>query len=282
VSFPSYLFDRIVESHGQKLAERICLDSNKSAPITIRVNTLKTTRPGLLKQFEDKGYEVIPCTYSESGITFLKRTLFFSLEEFKEGLFEVQDEGSQLIASLIQAKPGQQVMDYCSGSGGKTLAFAPQMQNKGQIFLHDVRHLALEECRKRLRRAGIQNAQVIKPQDSKLELLKNQMHWVLVDAPCSGTGTLRRNPDLKWKLNKETLEELIKLQRSIFEKALLYLRPKGHIVYATCSLLKEENEDQVAYFAKTYGLELVGKPFASLPVEGGMDGFFGATLKRKE
>lgn len=280
VSFPKYLFDLIVKSHGENKAVEICLASNLPAPTTIRVNPLKTTRDEFLQKLEEKGYPVIPCKYSELGITFQKRVQFTTLEEYKEGFFEVQDEGSQLIADLVQAKPGQQVIDYCSGSGGKTLAFAPFMQNKGQIFLHDIRPAILQDSRKRLRRAGIQNAQVVQNEDPKLRSLQNRMNWVLVDVPCSGTGTLRRNPDIKWKLDAETLNELIDVQRTIFEKALSFLNPKGHIVYATCSILDEENKEQVAHFLKTYDLELV-KTFVSLPTEGGMDGFFGAVMRKK-
>ncbi len=123
------------------------------------------------------------------------------MPEFKQGLFEVQDEGSQLIANLMDPTPGDQVMDYCAGSGGKTLAFAPKMQHRGQIYLHDIRPWALDEARKRLKRAGIQNAQVVLPEDPKLNKLRGKMDWVLVDAPCTGSGTFRRNPDMKWKFS---------------------------------------------------------------------------------
>jgi 16S rRNA C967 or C1407 C5-methylase (RsmB/RsmF family) len=224
---------------------------------------------------------VVPTSTSPLGITFQKKINFFELPEFKEGLFEVQDEGSQLLAFLVKAKPGQQVLDYCAGSGGKTLAFAPSMQNKGQIFLHDVRPKALLECRKRLRRAGIQNAQTVAHDSPKLSKLKKKMDWVLVDAPCTGTGTLRRNPDMKWKFSQEILSRLIGQQRMIFEKALSYMRPEGRIVYATCSILQEENQEQIEHFLKTYSLELEGETFQTFPALGGMDGFFGAILKKQ-
>lgn len=281
LSFPKALYERILNSHGEEKGHEICLTCNSPAPTTVRANSLKIDRESLLLRWKAAGFAVSPTPYSSNGIVFFKRVSFFSLPEFKEGLFEVQDEGSQLVADLVKAEPGQLVMDYCAGSGGKTLAFAPKMQNKGQIFLHDVRHGALIDCRKRLRRAGIQNAQVIPAEDAKLKKLKKGMDWVLVDAPCSGTGTLRRNPDMKWKYSDEMLMRLVGQQRMIFEKALSYLSPKGRIVYATCSLLREENQEQTEHFIKTYGLQVEGDPFFSLPSDGGMDGFYGVVLSKK-
>ncbi len=278
LSFPKPLFQLLVESHGYDKACELCLASNRPAPTTVRVNTLKISREELLSQWQDR-YEVSSCLQSPTGIIFHKRINFFELPEFKAGFFEVQDEGSQLIANLVEAQPGQWVLDYCSGSGGKTLAFAPALQKTGQIFLHDVRPSALQEARKRLRRAGIQNAQAVQPEDPKLKKLKRKMHWVLTDVPCTGTGTLRRNPDMKWKFTQEMLQRLVGEQRLIFEKALSFLHPDGRIVYATCSLLKEENQQQLEHFLKTYPLEVEGKIFQSLPSDGSMDGFFGAVLK---
>lgn len=280
VSTPKELFDKLVDSHGVDLAGEIASVSNTQAPTTVRVNTLKTTRDELLSRWSSM-YEVAPCKEAPNGITFNRRINFFELQEFKDGLFEVQDEGSQLLASLVDAIPGQQVMDYCAGAGGKTLAFAPQMKNSGQIHLHDVRKHALEDCKKRLRRAGIQNAQAIFEEEAKLKKLKKRMDWVLVDAPCTGTGTMRRNPDMKWRYDDVLLSRLVSQQRVIFEKALSFLKPNGQIIFATCSVLKQENEEQMEHFMKTYDLETVKAPFKSLPRMNGMDGFFGVVFKRK-
>lgn len=277
LSFPKCLFDLLVNSHGEAKACELCLISNQPAPTTIRINVMKTTRQTLFDRWKGL-YEISPTQHSTVGIVFHKKIHFFSLLEFKEGLFEIQDEGSQLISDLMQVEPGQLVLDFCAGSGGKTLAFAPRMQGKGQIFVHDIRPFALQEARKRLRRAGIQNAQTIVADDPKLKKLKKKMDWVLVDAPCTGTGTMRRNPDMKWQFTEETLQRLVGQQRTIFEKALSFLKPGGSIVYATCSILKEENEDQIEHFMRTYKLKTVGVPFQSLPTKGGMDGFFGAVL----
>jgi 16S rRNA (cytosine967-C5)-methyltransferase len=280
VSFPKALFQLLAHHYGEEKALEICLVQNGTAPTTVRVNALKITREELLKKWE--GLFALSITAKSSlGITFAKKHNFFALEEFKAGFFEIQDEGSQLIAALVQARPKEQVLDYCAGSGGKTLAFAPDMKESGQIYLHDIRPQALEEARKRLRRAGIQNAQPLFPDSSKKSQLLQKMDWVLVDAPCTGLGTLRRNPDMKWKFEPQNLEELIPKQRAIFEEALAFLRPGGKIVYATCSSLPEENENQVDFFMRQFGLELDSTPFFSLPQRGGMDGFFGAVLKKQ-
>lgn len=276
-SCPEELFKLLLEAYGEDQAVELCRTFNTKAPVTIRANTLKTTRDALLKQLSG-AYEVEPTAQSENGITFKNKVHFASMPEYTQGLFEVQDEGSQLIADMMQVQPGQQVLDYCAGAGGKCLAFAPRMQNKGQIFLHEVRGTVLGEAKKRLSRAGIQNAQAASSDDPKWKKLKKKMDWILVDAPCSGTGTLRRNPDMKWNFNEEDLNRVVGQQRTIFEKALSFLKPGGRIVYATCSILPQENERQAEHFMKTYGLEMVGTPLKTLPTVGGMDGFYAITL----
>lgn len=279
VSFPLSLFQILLNNYGLEKTAELCRISNTPAPTVVRANTLKITREALLERWLPF-YEVSPTSFSANGIIFHKKMNFFELPEFKEGLFEVQDEGSQLLAQLVQLKPGDLVLDYCAGSGGKTLAFAPAMQQKGQIYVHDIRNRALLEARKRLKRAGIQNAQTIQSTSPNLEKLKKKMNWVLVDAPCTGTGTMRRNPDMKWRFEEDTLLRLQGQQRMIFEKALSFMHPKGYIVYGTCSLLKEENQDQLDHFLRTYNLTVEGEVFQTLPTVGGMDGFFGVVLKR--
>jgi 16S rRNA C967 or C1407 C5-methylase (RsmB/RsmF family) len=277
-SFPKKFFQLIQESYGESKALTLCQISNTPAPTTIRANLLKTTRDALIDTWKNL-YYVTPTLHASCGITFQRKINFFDTPEFKEGFFEVQDEGSQLVADLVKALPKQQVLDYCAGSGGKTLAFAPKMQNKGVIYLHDIRSHALEEAKKRLRRAGIQNAQLLYPDDKNKAKLKGKMDWVLVDVPCSGTGTLRRNPDMKWKFDVARLEPLLQEQRMIFEEALEFLAPGGRIVYVTCSILPQENEQQIRFFEKKFQLTAEAPPFISLPSIGGMDGFFAAVLK---
>lgn len=277
-SFPKTFYQLLEQSLGKEKAWDFCTVSNEVAPTTIRVNPLKTTRDALLATWKGK-FDVSPCVHSPLGIVFPKRENFFAFPEFKEGLFEVQDEGSQLVAALINAGPSDQVLDYCAGSGGKTLAFAPKMRGKGQIYLHDIRPHALQEAKKRLKRAGIQNAQLVLPDSPRKPALRETMDYVLVDAPCSGTGTLRRNPDMKWKFDPETVNRLTLLQRDIFKEALSFLKPGGQIVYATCSVLPQENEEQIAYFQREFPLEVIGSPFHSFPQSGAMDGFFGAVFR---
>ena len=279
VSFPKQFYDKILQPFGEQKALDFCITSNDAAPTTIRVNPLKVSRSHLLDIWQNK-YSIEACKHSKLGITFNKRINFFELEEFKNGFFEVQDEGSQLVANHVKVKPGDHVLDYCAGSGGKTLAFAPLMQEKGQIYLYDIRPHALTQAKKRLNRAGIQNAQILTKDRLKKKGLLNRMDWILLDVPCSGTGTLRRNPDMKWRFYTEMIDNLVKVQREIFDNTVKYLAPGGHIVYATCSILPDENQKQISYFIKKYNLKLASLPFFTFPEKDGMDGFFAAVLKK--
>lgn len=278
-SFPRTLFNLLVETYGEAEALKICFTCNTPAPTTVRINPLKTSRESLIEKL-GKEFVLTQTDHSPWGIQFEQKVNFNELQEFKQGLFEVQDEGSQLLADLIDAKPGNQVLDFCAGAGGKTLAFAHKLSGKGQIYLHDIRDKPLVEAKKRLKRAGIENGQILPFNSPQKNELKGKMDWVLVDVPCSGTGTLRRNPDIKWKFTQEMLDRIVEEQRAIFADALQYLAPSGKIVYATCSILPQENEQQVEYFKQTHGLQMQTSPFKSLPTEGGMDGFFGSLLYR--
>lgn len=281
VSFPKAFYDLLANSLGEEKANAFCLSCNEPAPTTVRVNLLKTTREELFEKWKGQ-YQVSPCTHSAAGIRFKDKINFFGTEEFKAGLFEVQDEASQLIADLVAIKPGERFLDYCAGSGGKSLAIAPKMKGSGQLFLHDVRPIALQEAKKRLKRAGIQNAQPLPSDSPNKSGIRGRMDWVLVDAPCTGTGTLRRNPDMKWKFDEEMLHRLVAEQRQIFAEAMTYLKPGAHIVYATCSVLPQENHQQAEYFLQNFPLEQVGEPFSTFPVSGEMDGFFGVVFKKKK
>lgn len=274
LAFPQELIDILKEEYGEKETIRLAQVSNGSAPITIRVNPLKIDRPTLLKKWE-KEYDVYPGEFSPLAIHFSKRAPLTALREFKEGLFEIQDETSQCVADLIDAKPGEHILDYCAGAGGKTLGFAHKTEGKGQIYLHDIRPIILERAKKRLKRAGIQNAQIILD-PKKINTL---MDWILVDVPCTGSGTYRRNPDQKWKFSKKQLDAVLVEQREIFEKAFSLLKDGGKIVYATCSLLKKENEEQIAFFLEQYPVRLT-KTFKPVYSESGSDGFFSSVFEK--
>lgn len=275
LGLPPFLYHRFLEIFGTEKTRELGKILNGEAPVTIRVNLLKTFREALFIKWPE--FSPTLCEHSPAGIRFAGRPPLFTLPEFKEGLFEVQDEGSQLLADWMDPRPGQQVLDFCSGSGGKTLAFAHKMKGKGQIFLHDIRPSILLEAKKRLKRAGIQNAQCI----TDLKAHKGKLDWVLADVPCSGSGTLRRNPDAKWHINAPMIARLVEQQREIVLQAIEYLRPKGFFVYATCSLLPEENQQQVDFFLKTHPLDLVKDPVTLLPQENGMDGFFVALFRKR-
>ncbi len=279
VSFPKGLYTFLEESLGKEAAFAFCLSSNEPAPTTVRVNALKISRDALLQQWH-RQYPVSACQKSPWGIRFHQKINFFALDEFKAGCFEIQDEASQLIADLAAVGPGSHFLDFCAGSGGKSLAIAPKMQGKGQLYLHDIRPFALQEAKKRLKRAGIQNFQLCEANSPQLKKLVGNMDWVLVDAPCSGTGTLRRNPDMKWKFDAEMIERLTKEQKAIFTEAYRFLKPKGHIIYATCSVLPQENALLTDQFLKEFPLRQVGPAFQSFPVKGEMDGFFGMVFQK--
>ncbi|MEI6243313.1 MAG: RsmB/NOP family class I SAM-dependent RNA methyltransferase, partial [Chlamydiota bacterium] len=254
-SFPKIYFDKIKASLGEEKAWDFCLTSNTQAPLTIRVNRLKKTREELLALLKEKHF-VFPCAHAPNGISFQKKINIYDLPEFHEGYFEIQDEGSQLISSLVEPKNGDSILDFCAGAGGKTLAIAPLLEGKGQIFLHDIRGWILQEAKKRLRRAGIQNAQIVLPEELKQKNLEKKMDFVLLDVPCSGSGTLRRNPGMKWHFQEAQFQDLLHSQKEIFEKSLSFVKPGGKIVYITCSIFREENESQIEYFTQHYPVSL--------------------------
>jgi 16S rRNA C967 or C1407 C5-methylase (RsmB/RsmF family) len=274
-----FLLDELTRCYGAK-AKSIASILNSAATVTIRTNLLKTTREKLLAILEPK-FSVTPSTNTTTAILFSKREPLFSLPEFKQGLFEVQDEGSQRLSDLVAAKSGDRVLDYCSGSGGKTLAIAPKMCGKGELYLHDIRAHALKEATVRLRRAGVQNAQVLIAGHPTLKKLFGKMDWVLADVPCSGTGTLRRNPDMKWKIDAEMIERLVEEQRTIFAQAVRYAKNGANIVYATCSILPQENEEQVQHFLSTLPI-VKEKELKILPEQGGCDGFYGVVFRKSK
>ncbi|HLW73932.1 MAG TPA: RsmB/NOP family class I SAM-dependent RNA methyltransferase, partial [Gammaproteobacteria bacterium] len=242
INMPEWLAEKLVNQYGEAEAVVLSEALNRPAQVGIRVNTLRTDRDALAARLAESGNACEPMKYSPIGLQRDKRGPLFNTPEFQEGLFELQDEGSQLLGLMTEAQPKQKVMDFCAGAGGKTLELAAMMQNTGALYACDISAGRLERLKPRLARAGAYNAQsfaIRDEHDPALKKLAGAMDAVLVDAPCSGTGTLRRNPDIKWR--SIDLEMLKQTQASILEAASRLVKPGGRLVYATCSLLEEEN-----------------------------------------
>lgn len=280
-SFPQELFARFEAALGTKVAMNICNILNEPAMTFLRVNTARMSRDKVVSFLASRSVPCEKTLISKVGLLLTHKQKLLDLPEYKLGYIEIQDESSQIIAQQVDAKPGDLIMDFCAGSGGKSLCFAPPMLNKGQVFLHDVRDTKLFESRRRFRKAGIKNYTILTPAHPLLTKLRGRMDWVLVDAPCSQTGALRRNPDMKYTFSDEKLWKWVAQQREIFEVAVKYMKDDGKIVYATCSALEEENAQQVRFFCERFGLYLTQPPVHALPQSKGMDGFFCATMERR-
>lgn len=229
---------------GMALGQRPSLD--------MRVNTLKSDRERVqkaLQRFSPAHCEFAPHGLRISaGVRDARTSNVQADQSYLKGWFEIQDEGSQLVTNFAQAKPGDQVLDYCAGAGGKSLGMAAAMQNKGQIFAHDADRARLAPIYDRILRAGARNIQTRPPEPGALGNLMGKMDLVLVDAPCTGTGTWRRRPDTKWRLTQEQLNQRVGEQAEILDQAAQYVRPGGRLTYITCSVLPEENGDQIQKF----------------------------------
>ncbi|HEY0035003.1 MAG TPA: RsmB/NOP family class I SAM-dependent RNA methyltransferase [Devosia sp.] len=237
-------FDDNWVAEAQDMAGRPSLD--------LRTNTLKAQRERVLKSLarfcpEETGISPLGVTMP-AGPRDARTPNVTTDEGYLKGWFEVQDQGSQIVALLAGAKPGEQVLDLCAGAGGKTLALAAAMSNKGQIFAYDSDRNRLAPIYDRLKRNGARNVQVRAPQPGALDDLKGKIDRVVIDAPCTGTGTWRRRPDTKWKLTPELLAQRVAEQSAILDQARDFLKPGGTLVYITCSILPEENDEQIATF----------------------------------
>jgi 16S rRNA (cytosine967-C5)-methyltransferase len=253
INMPDWLAEKLVSQYGETEAVQLSEALNRPAQVGIRVNTLRTDRDTLAARLAESGNPCEPMKYSPIGLQRDRRGPLFNTEEFKEGLFELQDEGSQLLGLMTEAAPKEKVVDFCAGAGGKTLELAAMMQNTGAVHAYDVSTSRLERLKPRLARAGAYNAQAFAIRDEHEAILKRYAGTadaVLVDAPCSGTGTLRRNPDIKWR--PIDLEALTRLQASILGAAAKLVRPGGRLVYATCSFLEEENGAITRAFLETH------------------------------
>lgn len=251
LSLPDWLFERLFAGLDPAAMESLGRAMLEPAPLDLRVNPLKSDRDSVLRQLAADGIEAQASALAPLGIRVSGKPALERSQAFGQGLVEVQDCGSQLIAHLVAPRRGQTVFDFCAGAGGKTLALAGLLRGTGQVFACDVSVARLQRLRPRLARSGATNVQpfgIDSEVDRKLERFAGRVDAVLVDAPCSGTGTLRRNPDLKWRLNQEDVSQLQAKQRAILASAARLVRVGGALVYATCSLLDEENDGVRRWF----------------------------------
>lgn len=297
-NLPDWLLERLIAQLGETETRALAEALNRPAPLDLRVNTLKAERAAVAERLAAEGYPVEPSPYSPVGLRRSERVPLFKTKAFQDGLFEVQDEGSQLLSLLVEPKRREVVVDFCAGGGGKTLHLGALMANTGTVHAFDVVARRLENLKPRLKRAGLDNARTLvieHERDARVQRLHGKVDRVLVDAPCSGTGTLRRNPDIKWR--SLDLEQVTGVQRRILAAAAELVRTGGRLVYATCSLLREENEDVVSDFLTSHLdfrivpvheilarrhvlLEGIGDYLRLYPHRHGTDGFFAAVLER--
>ncbi len=263
-------------------------------PLDLRINPLKTTREAMLADLRRLGFKADPCPLSPDGVRLPRRPSLARLPMLQTGEAEIQDEGSQLIARLLGVRPGERVVDFCAGAGGKTLALAAAMQNRGQVIACDVSEGRLKRAAERFRRAGLHNIQtrlLASETDRWVKRHKGGYDRVLVDAPCSGTGAWRRNPDARWRGDAEGFAALLPLQAAILASDARLVRLGGRLVYATCSLIPAENEAQVAAFLAAHpDFRIVPQEvvpdsadpdcLSLTPARHGTDGFFAAALER--
>src|SRR5690606_7107675 len=236
-----------VKELGEKIWDKEIHALNQQADVIIRVNRLKTDKKTLQKLLREDNIDTDFIKNYPDALILKERANIFRTEAFKNGMFEVQDASSQLVAELLDVAPGMRVVDCCAGAGGKTLHLASKMDNKGEIVALDIYSNKLNELKRRARRNGAHNIETREIDSNKvIKKLHNSMDRVLIDAPCSGLGVLRRNPDAKWKLQPEFLNTIRETQQEILSNYSKMLKVGGKMVYATCSILPSENQDQVS------------------------------------
>ncbi|MGF1558755.1 MAG: RsmB/NOP family class I SAM-dependent RNA methyltransferase [Flavobacteriaceae bacterium] len=283
-AIPDWMDELCEKSLGEKLWTDEIAALNKPAEVILRTNTLKIDRETLRKTLLDEGIVAEPIKGYPLALRLTERANVFVTESFKKGFFEVQDASSQLVAELLDVKPGHRVVDTCAGAGGKSLHLAALMENRGQLISMDIYVSKLKELKRRARRNGAHNIEPREIDSTKVfKKLYGTADRVLIDAPCTGLGVIRRNPDTKWKLEPDFLEEIKKTQQEIFRSYSKIVKDGGKLVYATCSILPQENNDQVKSFlaseeGASFSLVQEKKIYAS---KSGFDGFYMALLEKK-
>ena len=302
---PDWLYERWLAEYGATETAALAKALNRPAALDLRVNALKAERDAVLARLNKDGMAAEATPFSPLGIRLQSKPVLSKHPLFQDGSIEVQDEGSQLLGLLLAPKRGEMVADFCAGAGGKTLLLGAMMRSTGRLYAFDVAEKRLAKLKPRLVRSGLSNVHPVRidhERDSRVKRLAGKLDRVLVDAPCSGLGTLRRNPDLKWRQTPEAVERMVDTQRSILSAAAGMVKPGGRLVYATCSLLPEENEKVVDaflaahpdFFALDARAELA-KQGVTIPAQAGdkadpylhllphrhaTDGFFAAALER--
>jgi 16S rRNA (cytosine967-C5)-methyltransferase len=297
---PDWMVERLLQDRSEQELLVLARGLNEPAPLDLRVNTLRSDREAAARELAGSGVPAVPTPYSPLGLRAQGRPALNRHSLFLSGAIEVQDEGSQLLCLLVAPRRGELVVDFCAGAGGKSLMLGALMRSQGRIYAFDVSASRLARLGPRLKRSGLSNlhpAPIRDENDTRIKRLAGKIDRVLVDAPCSGLGSLRRNPDLKWRQTPQSVEELKAKQAAILKSAARLVKPGGRLVYATCSLLREENEDIADAFLADHPefrqldcagiLREAGVPLDTglflrlFPHSHGTDGFFAAALERK-
>ncbi|MDR1350319.1 MAG: RsmB/NOP family class I SAM-dependent RNA methyltransferase [Zoogloeaceae bacterium] len=295
---PDWLYARLAGIHGKAETQALAQAMNRPAPLDLRVNTLKGERDAVLAEFARERIAAKAGAYSPFAIRLAEKPALARNPLFTQGVIEVQDEGSQLLGLLLAPKRGEAVADFCAGAGGKTLLLGALMANSGRLYAFDVSEKRLARLKPRLARSGLSNIHPIRiesERDPRLKRLAGKMDKVLVDAPCSGLGALRRNPELKWRQTPESVVELTQKQAAILAAAARLVRPGGRLLYATCSLLDAENDRIVDAFLAAhpeftllsahaelarFNLPDIGERLQLFPLQHNTDGFYAALLTK--
>jgi 16S rRNA (cytosine967-C5)-methyltransferase len=299
LSLPDWVWQRLLASHGESDVTAVARGLLNPAPLDLRVNTLLSTREQVLERFAADGIVAAPTPFAPTGVRLADKPALQHHPLFLEGKVEVQDEASQLLTWLVAPRRREMVVDFCAGAGGKTLALGAAMRSEGRLYAFDTSKSRLANLGPRLKRSGLSNVHpqhIDSEHDSRIKRLAGKIDRVLVDAPCTGLGTLRRNPDLKWRQSEAGLAQLVAKQSAILASAARLVKVGGRLVYATCSVLREENEELVAAFLATNaefrtlhcGELLVGQGIGPdtgqhlrvFPHSHGTDAFFAAVLER--
>jgi len=298
---PDWLTQRLLTRMDETALLELARGLNQGAPLDLRVNSQKATREEVLARLAADGIEAAPCRYAPLAIRLKTKPALQRHPLYVDGTIEVQDEGSQLLGYLVAPKRGEMVADFCAGAGGKTLLLGALMRSAGRLYAFDVADKRLARLRTRVARSGLSNVHPVVisgENDTRVKRLAGKIDRVLVDAPCSGLGTLRRNPDLKWRQSPQAVAELARKQHGILTGASRLVKPGGRLVYATCSILPEENEDivdaflaeQPQFILKSAGEILAqqkiplecGRELRLLPHVHDTDGFFAVVLERRK